>query len=38
VDLGDAAVLGMAEHTRQSDDVEPELVLRQGVSPRAGSP
>ena len=30
VDLGDAAVLGVAEAADQGDDVEAELVLRQG--------
>src|SRR5437660_7912907 len=33
VDLRDAAVLGMAQHTHQSDDVETELVLRQSEVP-----
>ena len=30
MDLGDAAVLGMAEATDQGHDVEPEFVIRQG--------
>ena len=35
VDLGDAAVLGVAEAADQGDDVEAELVLRAG---RSGPP
>ena len=33
VDLRDAAVLGVAEPADQGDDVEAELVLRQGEAP-----
>ena len=33
VDLGDAAVLGVAEHADQGDDVEAEFVLGQGEAP-----
>ena len=32
MDLGDAAVLGMPQGADQGDDVEAELVLRQGVA------
>ena len=33
MDLGDAAVLGMPQGADQGDDVEAELVLRQGEAP-----
>ena len=33
MDLGDAAVLGMAQHAGQGDDVEAELMLRESKTP-----